>query len=135
MLNPVLGDGLKAARLSRRIRCLRIEAERRLARGLNAQLWIMTERLRLRSAVDVIADTPSFRPAVAETQRESQPAALFRVLCYGYVKGIALDPEGWQPLIAARPDWFEVIHLYGTTGSPALLPERAAHRARDRRFS
>jgi uncharacterized protein len=34
--------------------------------------------------------------------------------CCGYVKGIALDPEGWQPLIHARPDWFEVIHLYGT---------------------
>jgi hypothetical protein len=26
----------------------------------------------------------------------------------------ALDPEGWQPLIDAWPDWFEVIHLYGT---------------------
>jgi len=26
----------------------------------------------------------------------------------------ALDPEGWQPLIDARPDWFEVIHLDGT---------------------
>ena len=34
--------------------------------------------------------------------------------CCGYVKGMALDPEGWQPLIDARPDWFEVIHLYGT---------------------
>ena len=28
----------------------------------------------------------------------------------------ARDPEGWQPLIDARPDWFEVIHLYGTEG-------------------
>jgi hypothetical protein len=27
----------------------------------------------------------------------------------GYVKGIALDAEAWQPLIEARPDWFEVI--------------------------
>src|SRR3974377_854775 len=34
--------------------------------------------------------------------------------CCGYVKGIALDPVGWQPLIDARPDWFEVIPLYGT---------------------
>ena len=34
--------------------------------------------------------------------------------CCGYVKGIALDPLGWQPLFEARPDWFEVIHLYGT---------------------
>jgi uncharacterized protein len=28
--------------------------------------------------------------------------------CCGYVKGIALDPEGWQPLIDARPAWFEL---------------------------
>src|SRR3974377_319589 len=35
--------------------------------------------------------------------------------CCGYVKGIALDPVGWQPLIDARPDWFAVLPLYGTT--------------------
>ena len=34
--------------------------------------------------------------------------------CCGYVKGIALDPSGWQPLFEAHPDWFEAIHLYGT---------------------
>ena len=34
--------------------------------------------------------------------------------CIGYVKGIAVDAAGWQPLIDARPDWFEVIQLYGT---------------------
>ena len=34
--------------------------------------------------------------------------------CCGYVKGIALGAEAWQPLIEARPDWFEVIQLYGT---------------------
>ena len=34
--------------------------------------------------------------------------------CCGYVKGIALDAQAWQPLIEARPDWFEVIQLYGT---------------------
>jgi hypothetical protein len=31
-------------------------------------------------------------------------------------EGVALDPVPWQPLIDARPDWFEVIHLYGTKG-------------------
>src|SRR5437773_12389497 len=35
--------------------------------------------------------------------------------CCGFVKGIALDPLGWQPLIDARPEWLEVIHLYGTS--------------------
>lgn len=34
--------------------------------------------------------------------------------CCGYVKGITLDAEAWQPLIEARPDWFDVIQLYGT---------------------
>jgi uncharacterized protein len=43
--------------------------------------------------------------------------------CCGYVKGIALDPEGWQPLIDARPDWFEVIHLYGTKSGWERLKE------------
>ena len=43
--------------------------------------------------------------------------------CCGYVKGIALDPEGWQPLIDARPDWFEVIHLYGTKSGWDRLKE------------
>jgi yecA family protein len=43
--------------------------------------------------------------------------------CCGYVKGIALDPVGWQPLIDARPDWFEVIHLYGTKSGWNRLKE------------
>jgi uncharacterized protein len=43
--------------------------------------------------------------------------------CCGYVKGIALNPEGWQPLIDARPDWFEAIHLYGTKSGWERLKE------------
>ena len=43
--------------------------------------------------------------------------------CCGYVKGIALDPVGWQPLIDARPEWFEVIHLYGTKSGRDQLKE------------
>jgi uncharacterized protein len=43
--------------------------------------------------------------------------------CCGYLKGISLDPEGWQPLIAARPDWFEVIQLYGTQSGWERLKE------------
>ena len=43
--------------------------------------------------------------------------------CRGYVKGIALDPASWQPLIDARPDRFEVIHLYGTKSGWERLKE------------
>jgi uncharacterized protein len=35
----------------------------------------------------------------------------------------ALDPEGWQPLIDARPDWFEVINLYGSKSGWERLKE------------
>jgi uncharacterized protein len=43
--------------------------------------------------------------------------------CCGYVKGIALDPVGWQSLIHARPDWLEMIHLYGTKSGWERLKE------------
>jgi uncharacterized protein len=58
--------------------------------------------------------------------------------CWGYVKGIALDPEGWQPLIDARPEWLEVIQLYGTKSGWERLKELVdAHKdsvARHRAF-
>src|SRR5262245_48755807 len=31
--------------------------------------------------------------------------------------------QGWHPLIEARPDWFEVIHLYGTKSGWERLKE------------
>ena len=43
--------------------------------------------------------------------------------CCGYVKGIALDPSGWKPFIEEHPDWFEVIHLYGTESGRDRLKE------------
>src|SRR3979409_2666508 len=43
--------------------------------------------------------------------------------CCGYVKGIALDPSGWQPLFEAHPDWFEAIRLYGTESGWDRLKE------------
>ena len=43
--------------------------------------------------------------------------------CCGYVEGLALDSLGWQPLIEARPDWFEIIHLYGTKSGWDRLKE------------
>ena len=51
--------------------------------------------------------------------------------CVGYVKSIALDAAGWQPLVDARPDWFEVIQLYGTKDGWERLKELVeAHKDR-----
>jgi SEC-C motif len=41
----------------------------------------------------------------------------------GYVKGIALDPSGWQRSLKRHPDWFEAIHLYGTESGWDRLKE------------
>jgi hypothetical protein len=30
------------------------------------------------------------------------------------MKGVELDSEGWQPMIAGKPDWMSTIALYGT---------------------
>jgi uncharacterized protein len=50
------------------------------------------------------------------------------------MKGIALDPLAWQPLIEAQSDWFEVIHLYGTEGGWNKLKTLAdAHEDADAR--
>jgi uncharacterized protein len=49
-------------------------------------------------------------------------------------QGIALDPSGWQPLVEAHPDWFEVIHLYGTeSGWDRLKKISKAHGDADAR--
>src|ERR1700737_544235 len=51
-----------------------------------------------------------------ERDHKGRTVSIVDEWCCGYVKGIALDPSGWQPLVEAHPDWFEVIHLYGTEG-------------------
>jgi uncharacterized protein len=34
--------------------------------------------------------------------------------CSGYYKGIAVDRDMWNPLLAQHPEWFTAIMLYGT---------------------
>jgi uncharacterized protein len=55
-----------------------------------------------------------YEPLFYVRKVEGRTVSIVDEWCCGYVKGVALDPLGWQPLIDARPDWFEVIHLYGT---------------------
>ena len=64
-----------------------------------------------------------YEPLFYAHQIEGNSVPIIDEWCCGYVKGIALDPEGWQPLIDARPDWFEVIHLYGTKSGWERLKE------------
>jgi yecA family protein len=64
-----------------------------------------------------------YEPLFLERKVKGRIVSIVDEWCCGYVKGIALDPLGWQPLIEARPDWFEVIHLYGTKSGWDRLKE------------
>ena len=64
-----------------------------------------------------------YEPLFYDRKVEGRSVSIVDEWCCGYVKGIALDPLGWQPLIDARPDWFEVIHLYGTKSGWDRLKE------------
>src|SRR3974390_501551 len=65
-------------------------------------------------AFTLIHDPQYYEPVFYSHNIEGNSVPIIDEWCCGYVKGIALDPVGWQPLIDARPDWFAVIHLYGT---------------------
>jgi len=65
-------------------------------------------------AFTLIHGPQHYEPLFYAHKIEGRSVPIVDEWCCGYVKGIALDPVGWQPLIDARPDWFEVIHLYGT---------------------
>jgi uncharacterized protein len=64
-----------------------------------------------------------YEPLFLERKVKGRIVSIVDEWCCGYVKGIALDPLGWQPLIEARPDWFEVIRLYGTKSGWDRLKE------------
>ena len=74
-------------------------------------------------AFTLIHGPQHYEPLFYSHKIEGNSVPIIDEWCCGYVKGIALDPEGWQPLIDARPDWFEVIHLYGTTSGWERLKE------------
>ena len=74
-------------------------------------------------AFTLIHGPQHYEPLFYSHKIEGNSVPIIDEWCCGYVKGIALNPEGWQPLIDARPDWFEVIHLYGTKSGWERLKE------------
>src|SRR5450755_4467906 len=64
-----------------------------------------------------------YEPLFLERDHKGRTVSIVDEWCCGYVKGIALDPSGWKPFIEEHPDWFEVIHLYGTESGWDRLKE------------
>jgi len=83
--------------------------------------------LLMRHANDIAVTLTQFpqyyEPLFLERDHKGRTVSIVDEWCCGYVKGIALDPSGWQPLFEAHPDWFEAIHLYGTESGWDRLKE------------
>src|SRR5712672_3168706 len=83
--------------------------------------------LLMRHANDIAVTLTQFpqyyEPLFLARDHKGRTVSIVDEWCCGYVKGIALDPSGWQPLFEAHPDWFEAIHLYGTESGWDRLKE------------
>src|ERR1700680_2469766 len=83
--------------------------------------------LLMRHANDIAVTLTQFpqyyEPLFLARDHKGRTVSIVDEWCCGYVKGIALDPSGWQPLVEAHPDWFEAIHLYGTESGWDRLKE------------
>ena len=55
-----------------------------------------------------------YEPLLMENPSNGDPIPIVNELCSGFMKGVQLDPEGWLPIVAGKPDWMSTIMLYGT---------------------
>src|ERR1700688_544949 len=94
--------------------------------------------LLMRHANDIavtLTEVPQYyEPLFLERDHKGRTVSIVDEWCCGYVKGIALDPSGWQPLVETHPDWFQVLPLYGTeSGWDRLKKLVEAHEDADAR--
>lgn len=59
-------------------------------------------------------DPDLYEPLLMENPNKGDPIPILDEWCMGYMKGVQLDPEGWLPVTAGKPNWLSTIILYGT---------------------
>ena len=62
----------------------------------------------------LIYSPQDYEPLFYERETDEGAVLIVDEWCVGYVKGMSLDPAGWQPLLDEQRDWFKAIQLYGT---------------------
>ncbi len=71
-----------------------------------------------------LLDAPDqFEPLIEEHLHEDDRIPVIDDWCSGYVAGMSLDPDGWQPVIKSHPEWLSTILLYGTEAGWKLQEE------------
>jgi uncharacterized protein len=55
-----------------------------------------------------------YEPLLMENPNDGDPIPIIDEWCFGFMKGVQLDVQGWLPVMAGKPDWMSTILLYGT---------------------
>lgn len=73
---------------------------------------------------DNLAQAPeAFEPLFPERETDAGSEYVIDDWCFGFLRGVALDEEGWRALREARGDLFDTIELYGTEAGWQKLEE------------
>jgi len=56
----------------------------------------------------------AYEPLLSESPNDGDPVPILDDWCYGFMKGVERNAEGWRPMMEAHADWMSTIHLYGT---------------------
>jgi uncharacterized protein len=55
-----------------------------------------------------------YEPLLLENPNDGDTVPVIDEWCFGFMKGVQLDVEGWAPLLAGKPEWMSTILLYGS---------------------
>lgn len=78
-------------------------------------------------SADLMEAPEYFEPLLLENLNGDDPVTVIDDWCMGFMKGLALDIEGWMPLTSEHTDWFTVLRLYGTKDGWDILSSLPAN--------
>lgn len=55
-----------------------------------------------------------YEPLLMENPNKGDPVPVIDEWCWGFMKGVGLDAEGWAPVLSGKPGLLSTILLYGT---------------------
>lgn len=81
--------------------------------------WILRHMHGIAMAID--EDPDEFEPLYYEREFDGVPVEVPDEWCTGFMIGVDLDRDAWQPLIRAHPELFRALELHGTEAGWAEL--------------
>lgn len=88
-------------------------------RGAQVAAWIHRHLEGITLAIE--EDPDEFEPLFYEREFDGVLVEVPDEWCQGFLTGVALDAQGWQPLTESHPELFRALRLHGTEAGWAEL--------------